>query len=29
MSAVDDTIRLGVAELYAAYADCIDDDRLE
>ena len=29
MSDVNDTIRLGVAELYAAYADCIDDDRLE
>jgi anthranilate 1,2-dioxygenase small subunit len=27
--AIDDTVRLGVAELYAAYADCIDDDRLE
>jgi len=27
--AIDDTMRLGVAELYAAYADCIDDDRLE
>ena len=27
--AVPDTVRLGVAELYAAYADCIDDDRLE
>jgi anthranilate 1,2-dioxygenase small subunit len=25
----DQEIRLGVAELYAAYADCIDDDRLE
>jgi anthranilate 1,2-dioxygenase small subunit len=22
-------VRLGIAELYAAYADCIDDDRLE
>jgi 3-phenylpropionate/cinnamic acid dioxygenase small subunit len=29
MSAVADTIRLGIGELYAAYADCIDDDRLE
>lgn len=29
MSEVNDTIRLGVAELYATYADCIDDDRLE
>jgi anthranilate 1,2-dioxygenase small subunit len=29
MNEVSDTIRLGVAELYAAYADCIDDDRLE
>jgi anthranilate 1,2-dioxygenase small subunit len=29
MSAVDDTVRLGIGELYAAYADCIDDDRLE
>jgi 3-phenylpropionate/cinnamic acid dioxygenase small subunit len=29
MSEVSDTIRLGVAELCAAYADCIDDDRLE
>jgi anthranilate 1,2-dioxygenase small subunit len=29
MSSIDDTVRLGVAELYAAYADCIDDDRLE
>lgn len=26
---IDQEIRLGVAELYAAYADCIDDDRLE
>ena len=25
----DDTIRLGVNELIAAYSDCIDDDRLE
>ena len=25
----DDTVRLGVHELIAAYADCIDDDRLE
>jgi anthranilate 1,2-dioxygenase small subunit len=29
MSAVDDTIRFGISELIAAYADCIDDDRLE
>lgn len=29
MSEVNDTMRVGVAELYAAYADCIDDDRLE
>ena len=29
MSEVDDTVRLGIGELYAAYADCIDDDRLE
>src|ERR1700728_2160333 len=29
MSVVDDTGRLGIGELYAAYADCIDDDRLE
>jgi len=29
MSTVSDSVRLGVAELYAAYADCIDDDRLE
>ncbi|HTW51044.1 MAG TPA: aromatic-ring-hydroxylating dioxygenase subunit beta [Stellaceae bacterium] len=29
MSSIDDGVRLGVAELYAAYADCIDDDRLE
>jgi anthranilate 1,2-dioxygenase small subunit len=29
MSEVSDTICLGVAELHAAYADCIDDDRLE
>jgi anthranilate 1,2-dioxygenase small subunit len=29
MSEISDTIRLGVNELYAAYADCIDDDRLE
>jgi anthranilate 1,2-dioxygenase small subunit len=29
MSEINDTIRLAVAELYAAYADCIDDDRLE
>jgi anthranilate 1,2-dioxygenase small subunit len=25
----NDTARLGIAELIAAYADCIDDDRLE
>jgi anthranilate 1,2-dioxygenase small subunit len=25
----DDTVRLGIHELIAAYADCIDDDRLE
>ena len=25
----DPALRLGVEELYAAYADCIDDDRLE
>jgi anthranilate 1,2-dioxygenase small subunit len=29
MSAMDDTIRRGINELMAAYADCIDDDRLE
>src|ERR1700751_3925683 len=29
MSAVSDSIRLGINELNAAYADCIDDDRLE
>jgi len=29
MSGVDDIIRVGIAELCAAYADCIDDDRLE
>jgi len=29
MTAVTDTIRLGIDELMAAYADCIDDDRLE
>ena len=29
MSAVDDAVRLGIGELIAAYADCIDDDRLE
>jgi 3-phenylpropionate/cinnamic acid dioxygenase small subunit len=29
MSTVDNTVRLGINELYAAYADCIDDDRLE
>jgi 3-phenylpropionate/cinnamic acid dioxygenase small subunit len=26
---IDDTVRPGVNELIAAYADCIDDDRLE
>jgi len=26
---IDHKVRLGVAELAAAYADCIDDDRLE
>ena len=26
---VDDKVRLGIHELIAAYADCIDDDRLE
>ena len=25
----DDAVRFGIGELYAAYADCIDDDRLE
>src|SRR6185312_4545682 len=25
----NDTVRLGIHELNAAYADCIDDDRLE
>jgi anthranilate 1,2-dioxygenase small subunit len=25
----EDTVRLGIHELIAAYADCIDDDRLE
>ena len=25
----DDAVRLAIAELHAAYADCIDDDRLE
>ena len=25
----DDSVRLGINELIAAYADCIDDDRLE
>ena len=29
MSGADDAVRLGIAELMAAYADCIDDDRLE
>jgi anthranilate 1,2-dioxygenase small subunit len=30
MSATNETaVRLGIAELIAAYADCIDDDRLE
>src|SRR5580693_5740699 len=29
MSAGDETVRLGINELIAAYADCIDDDRLE
>jgi anthranilate 1,2-dioxygenase small subunit len=29
VSARDETVRLGIAELVAAYADCIDDDRLE
>jgi anthranilate 1,2-dioxygenase small subunit len=29
MITIDDTMRLGIAELVAAYADCIDDDRLE
>jgi anthranilate 1,2-dioxygenase small subunit len=26
---IDDNVRLGINELIAAYADCIDDDRLE
>lgn len=25
----DQDVRFGIAELYAAYADCLDDDRLE
>ena len=29
MSGADETVRLGVHELIAAYSDCIDDDRLE
>ena len=29
MTNADLDVRLGIAELYAAYADCIDDDRLE
>src|ERR1700692_3534695 len=29
MSTADETVRLGIHELIAAYADCIDDDRLE
>src|SRR5262249_30562874 len=29
VSGADDAVRLGIAELMAAYADCIDDDRLE
>jgi len=29
MPTVDLSVRLGIAELTAAYADCIDDDRLE
>ena len=29
MSGVSDEVRLGIGELHAAYADCIDDDRLE
>ena len=29
MAPVDDKVRLGISELIAAYADCIDDDRLE
>ncbi|HYM74055.1 MAG TPA: aromatic-ring-hydroxylating dioxygenase subunit beta [Stellaceae bacterium] len=29
MSAADETVRLGIHELIAAYSDCIDDDRLE
>jgi anthranilate 1,2-dioxygenase small subunit len=29
MSTADDSTRLGVHELIAAYCDCIDDDRLE
>jgi anthranilate 1,2-dioxygenase small subunit len=29
MSIADDSTRLGVHELIAAYCDCIDDDRLE
>jgi anthranilate 1,2-dioxygenase small subunit len=29
VSSAPDDVRLGIAELMAAYADCIDDDRLE
>ena len=29
MSSDDLSVRLGIAELVAAYADCIDDDRLD
>jgi anthranilate 1,2-dioxygenase small subunit len=29
MSGASHDVRLGIGELYAAYADCIDDDRLE
>ena len=29
MSRADLAVRLGIAALYAAYGDCIDDDRLE
>src|SRR3984893_17293467 len=29
MSMPDETVRLGIHELIAAYSDCIDDDRLE
>ena len=29
MSTLDISVRLGIAELIAAYGECIDDDRLE